>query len=94
MSFVKNAANFFSSLPVKIFGSIYSCTNKLKTERQLAFVTTGLVSVKALSQSSQIVVLSEILDNALLYIFFPRHPLNRACVVVEIGLELYVLRLL
>lgn len=45
------------------------CINKLKIERQLAFVT-GLVPVKALSQSSQIVVLSEILDNALLYIFF------------------------
>lgn len=45
------------------------CTNKLKIERKLAFVTC-LVPVKALSQSSH-VVLSEVLDNALLYIFFP-----------------------
>lgn len=70
MSFVKNIAAFFPPSLSRALVPSTLCTNKLKIERQLAFVT-GLVPVKALSQSSQVVVLSVILDNALLFIFFP-----------------------
>lgn len=46
------------------------CSNKLQIERRLAFFT-GLVAVKALTQSSQTVVFSEILDKCfVVYIYF------------------------
>lgn len=69
MSFVKNAAIFFSPSLSKALVPPTLCNNKLKIERRLAFVT-GLVLVKALTQSSQIVILSEILANTLLFLYF------------------------
>lgn len=70
MSFVENAATFF--FPPSLSRPLVPSTlynNKLKIQRRLAFVT-GLVFVKALTQSSKLLSFQKSLTNTLLLIHF------------------------
>lgn len=65
------------------------CNNKLQIERKLAFVT-GLVPVKALTQSIKTVVLSKIPDRSFVLYLSMKHSFSSPCPMLEMGQKLYL----